>query len=335
MLKIVFYCNDSTENIYAMEYYRQDIEALKELGHEVIVCNRYRDIPWRFDVMFVWWWTYALLPVLMARLLGRPSLITGVFNFRFENQSHGTDYFARPWLQRLLIRWATVMADANLFISEKELAQVPPYFDLQRYYYFPCAVGAEYFAVHQTSQPRAELLNLAWSGHENLKRKGVWDIVAAAALLRDRGVHFHLTLAGRPGDAHPELVHRIQELGLTDHVATIGEVSPEQKLTLYGRTLLYVQPSYHEGFGLATAEAMAAGCCVITCDVGEVRNVVGDCGHYVSPGAPEELADAIQALLVDPATVKSLNIKAALRMKELFSIDRKIVNLRTALQDVC
>lgn len=335
MAKVVFYCRDTLENIHSMEYYRQDIEALKSLGHEVIVCNRYRDIPWQFDVMFVWWWTYALFPVLLARLCGRPSLITGVFNFRFENKSHGADYFARSWLQRLLIGWATRAADANLFISERELAQVPAHFGLKRYYYFPCSVGEEYFAANQTLQPRTGLLNLAWSGNENLKRKGVWDIVAAARLLKDRGVDFHITLAGRPGDAHPELVRRIRAAGLAERVATIGEVSPEQKLALYGRTLLYVQPSYHEGFGLATAEAMAAGCCVITCDVGEVRNVVADCGHYISPGAPEELADAIQTLLANPETVKSLNIKAARRMREFFSIDRKIATLRTALQDVC
>jgi glycosyltransferase involved in cell wall biosynthesis len=335
MAKIVFYCCDTIENIRSMEYYRQDIEAMKKLGHDVVICNRYRDIPWGFDVMFVWWWTYALVPVFLARLLRRPSLITGVFNFRFENKSHGADYFARPWYQRLLISLAIRTADANLFISEREHAEVPSYFRLSHYYYFPCAVGAEYFAANQTENPRSGLLNLAWSGRGNLKRKGVWDIIEAVHLLKERGVDFRLTLAGRPGDGHAELVRRIHELGLDEQVETVGEVSPEQKFALYGHTLLYLQPSYHEGFGLATAEAMAAGCCVITCDVGEVRNVVADCGHYVSPGAPEELADAIQALLADPAAVKSLNIKAAVRMKEFFSIDRKIATLRTALQDVC
>jgi glycosyltransferase involved in cell wall biosynthesis len=334
MAKVVFYCRDTLENIQSMEYYRQDIEALKALGHEVFVCNRYRDIPWRFDVMFVWWWTYALVPVLLARLFGRPSLITGVFNFRFENKSHGADYFARPWLQRLLIAWATRAADANLFVSERELAVVPAHFGLRRHYYYPCAVGAEYFAANQAVHMRAGMLNLAWSGHENLKRKGVWDIVEAARLLKDRGVDFRLTLAGRPGDGHSDLVRRIRELGLEDRVESIGEVSPEQKLALYGRTLLYLQPSYYEGFGLATAEAMAAGCCVITCDVGEVRNVVADCGHYVRPGHPAELADAIQSLLSDQAAVMALNSKSAHRMKEFFSIDRKIATLRTALQDV-
>jgi glycosyltransferase involved in cell wall biosynthesis len=334
MAKVVFYCRDSLENIHSMEYYRQDIEALKTLGHEVIICNRYRDIPWGFDIMFVWWWTYALVPVLLARLLRRPSLITGVFNFRFENKSHGADYLTRPWYQRLLISWATRSADANLFISERELAEVPSHFHLSRYYYFPCAVGEEYFAANQTQKPRSGMLNLAWSGRENLKRKGVWDIIEAARLLKARGVDFRLVLAGRPGDAHTELVRHIRELGLEKLVESVGEVTPEQKFDLFSRTLLYLQPSYHEGFGLATAEAMAAGCCVITCDVGEVRNVVADCGYYVCPGQPSELADAIQSLLADPEAVLALNNKGTSRMKEFFSIDRKVSTLRAALMDI-
>lgn len=334
MAKVVFYCCDTLENICSMEYYRQDISALKALGHDVVICNRYRDIPWSFDIIFIWWWTYALVPVFLARLLGRPSLITGVFNFRFENKSHGADYFARPWYQRLLISLAIRTADANLFISKRELVEVTSHFRLSRYYYFPCAVSEEYFAANQTEKDRSGLLNIAWSGRENLKRKGVWDILEAAYLLKARGISFRITLAGRPGDAYAELVRRIHDLDLDEYIDSVGEVSPEEKLDLYGRTLLYVQPSYHEGFGLATAEAMAAGCCVIICDVGEVRNVVADCGYYIRPGQPSELADAIQTLLADPKKVLALNTRGSRRMRELFSIDQKVSTLRIALKDI-
>ena len=334
MAKVIFYCRDSLDNIRSMEYYRQDIEALRALGHEVVVCNRYRDIPLRFDVMYVWWWTYALVPVLLARLLGRPSLVTGVYNFRFENKSHGADYFARPWYQRLLIRVATKLTDANLFVGEREFKEVPAYFNLKRCYYFPCAVGEEYFAANQTTRPRAGLLNIAWSGTENLKRKGVWDILEAMRLLKERGVEVSLTLAGKRGEAYPELQRRIVELGLEGSVQAVGEITPQEKLSLYGSTKLYLQPSYFEGFGLATAEAMAAGCCVITCDVGEVRNVVADGGFYVQPGRPVELADAVQSLLADQTAVDNLNLKAAQRLKEFFSFSRKTATLRTALQDI-
>lgn len=334
MSKVVFYCRDTLDNIRSMEYYWQDIKAMRALGHEVVVCNRYRDIPLRFDVMYVWWWTYALVPVLLARLLGRPSMITGVYNFRFEHKSHGSDYFARPWHQRLLIRLATKITNANLFVAESEFKLVPAYFKLQHCYYFPPVVGEEYFEANQLLVPRGGLLNIAWSGTENLKRKGVWDILDAMHLLKARGVSVSLILAGKRGEAYPELLRRIAELGLEGCVEAVGEVTAEEKLSLFAHAKLYLQPSYFEGFGLATAEAMAAGCCVITCDVGEVRNVVGDCGLYIQPGQPAELAYAVQSLLADQESVDKLNRKAAQRMKEFFSFSRKTATLCTVLQEI-
>jgi glycosyltransferase involved in cell wall biosynthesis len=331
---IVFYCNDSMENIQAMEYYRQDIEALKALGHEVVVCNRYRDIPLQFDLMFIWWWTYALYPILLAKLLRRKSVVAGVFNFRFQVKSQGADYFARPVRQRLMIWLAAKLADANLFVSEKEFQEVPPYFRLKRVFYFPCAVGEEYFHVRNRAGSRQDLLNIAWSGAGNLKRKGVWDILDAMKLLKERGVSASLTLAGKLGDGFPALERRISELGLQDRVRAVGEVSKEEKLRLFAQAKLYLQPSYFEGFGLATAEAMAAGCCVITCDVGEVRNVVADGGHYVKPGDPAELASAIEALLADDSTVASFNERSASRLQALFSFQKKTSTLGLIIRSI-
>lgn len=329
--KIIFFCRDSAENIQSMEYYRQDLEALRALGHEVVICTRYRDIPAQFDLIYVWWWTYALYPVLLAKLKRRKSIVTGVYNFRFDDKSSGTDYFARPWYQRLLIRLATKWADANLFISEREFQSVPTYFALRNAYYFPCAVGDEYFAAARAGKTRQGLLNLAWSGSENLKRKGVWDILEAMRILKDRGVPAELTLAGKKGDGFAALRQRVIDLELQDCVRAVGEVTKDEKLELYSKALLYLQPSYFEGFGLATAEAMAAGCCVITCDVGEVRNVVGDAGEYVLPGKPEQLADRINELVQDPARITALTDRSAERLERLFSFNKKTADLKTIL----
>lgn len=334
MCKIVFYCNDSMDNIQAMEYYRQDIEAIRALGHKVVVCNRYRDIPLKFDVMYVWWWTYALYPILLAKLLRSKSIVTGVFNFRFQVQSQGADYFARPVHQRWMIWLAAKLADANLFVSEKEYRDVPQYFRLKRVFYFPCAVGEEYFEVRNRAGSRKDLLNIAWSGSANLKRKGVWDILDAVKLLKERGVSVSLTLAGKLGDGFPALERRISELGLQDRVRAVGEVSKEEKLQLFAEAKLYLQPSYFEGFGLATAEAMAAGCCVITCDVGEVRNVVADGGHYVKPGDPAELASAIELLLTSESTVANFNERSAFRLQTLFSFLKKTSSLASIIRSI-
>lgn len=317
-----------------MEYYRQDISALRSLGHDVVICNRYRDIPFRFDVIYVWWWTYALLPVLLAKVLRRKSVVTGVFNFRYENAAHGRDYFGRPFHQRLLIAMAIRMADANLFVSEKEYVDVTRHFRLRRSFYFPCAVGDEYRQAKHRALRREGLLNIAWSGSENLKRKGVWDILDAMYRLKQRGVRVHLTLAGKEGEGLPALRRKVAELRLEDLVTVVGEVDMEQKLGLFASAKLYLQPSYYEGFGLATAEAMAAGCCVVTCDVGEVRNVVGEGGHYVKPGDPDGLADAIEVLLANENKIMALNQKAEHQIQSKFSFSRKVASIDAILQSL-
>jgi glycosyltransferase involved in cell wall biosynthesis len=332
MARIVFYCHDTLENIQSMEYYRQDVEALRALGHDVVVCNRYRDIPWRFDVLFVWWWTYALLPVVLARLTGRRTIITGVYNFRFEDPSTGTDYCGRPWHQRLVIGLATKLAHANLFVSSREFEEVTEYFGLCTAHYAPCAIGEAYFSVNPHADDRTLLLNLAWSGPENLQRKGVWTILDAAVLLKQRGRRFELVLAGKRGDGFNALRQRVVDLDLSDCVRAVGEVTMEEKLDLFGRTKLYLQPSRFEGFGLATAEAMAAGCCVITTAVGEVPTVVGDGGIYVQPSDSEGLADAIERLLSNPEEIAEINRRAAERIQRLFSFAVKKANFENILR---
>jgi len=326
MAKIAFYCHDTIENIETMEYYRQDIVALRHLGHEVVVCNRYRDLPWRFDALLVWWWTYALIPVLLGRLSGRPTIITGTFNFRFENPATGVDFFHRPPHQRTLISLALKLASANVFVGRREFAAVPEHFGIRTAHYMPHCVSDEYFEAGSRGEQRTLILNLAWSGTENLQRKGVWTILEAAALLKSRGIAFDLVLAGKKGDAFAVLQQRVDELGLKDCVSAIGEISHEKKLDLFSKTKLYLQPSFYEGFGLATAEAMAAGCCVITTKVGEVPSVVGEAGIYVTPGDSEALADAVERHLASPAETDDLGAAAAERMRQLFSFERKKVN---------
>src|SRR5687767_13062892 len=118
MAEIVFFCHDSRENIQTFEYYKQDLEALESLGHEVVVCTKYQEIPPRFDAMVVWWWSRAFLPVLLCRMLRRPCIVTGVFNFRFPAHLTGNDYFGKRGWQRFLIRNAARLADLNLFLNE-------------------------------------------------------------------------------------------------------------------------------------------------------------------------------------------------------------------------
>jgi glycosyltransferase involved in cell wall biosynthesis len=332
MAKIVFYCNDTRSNIESFEYYKQDIDALKALGHEVVVCTKYREIPSRFDAIFIWWWTYALVPVVLSKLRNKPSIVTGVFNFKFP-EGYAGDYFSRPRWQRLLIRLATEWCTRNLFIDKRELDACGHYFGLDNARPFPCVLDADYVQGPAEERQMA-LFNLAWSGKHNLIRKGIPELVAAISMLKKQGFKVALKLAGLEGDGAQFLRDLIVTHGVQEEVEWLGPISRARKIELLRSCEIYVQPSRYEGFGLATAEAMGSGACIITCDVGAVRSVVGECGVYVSPGSPEELAAAIRMVIEDSAKRRQLQTDAYRRARSEFQFESKLEKLKDYLVEI-
>jgi glycosyltransferase involved in cell wall biosynthesis len=332
MAKIAFYCRNNAKHLLDCEYYKQDIDALRALGHEVVVCTRYTQLPRRFDALFVWWWTYALMPVLWARARRKPSLITGVFNFEFPARNVGVDYKRRPFWQRGLISLATRLCSLNLFIDHQELDKCQAHFGIENGRHYPLVLDADYLKG-PSRERELVLLNIAWSGRKNLIRKGIPDLLKAVAILKEQGFNVRLKLAGLEGDGGGFLEELITEYGIRSQVERLGAVSRAKKIELLRCCEIYVQPSLYEGFGLATAEAMGSGACIITCDVGAVRSVVGDAGIYVSPGAPEKLAEAIRWTTENPMERGRLQAMALHRARSEFGFDDKLRRLEGYLAE--
>jgi glycosyltransferase involved in cell wall biosynthesis len=82
----------------------------------------------------------------------------------------------------------------------------------------------------------------------------------------------------------------------TPNVNFTDWLEPQALAVLFQQASVYVQASLHEGFGLAVAEAMAAGCIPVVTRVGSLPEVVDDCGVYVEP-EPQAIANGIQIAL--------------------------------------
>ena len=72
------------------------------------------------------------------------------------------------------------------------------------------------------------------------------------------------------------------------NVELTGWLSDEDLLDAYRRAAVYVQASRHEGFGLAVAEAMLAGCVPVVMNVTAMPEVVGDAGVLIESQDPED-----------------------------------------------
>jgi glycosyltransferase involved in cell wall biosynthesis len=130
-------------------------------------------------------------------------------------------------------------------------------------------------------------------------RKGL-DVLASAWDRLGTAVSepVRLVLAGRPGWGTEELLARLR-----GNRSIQFEISPpdDRLAQLYAGALALVHPSRAEGFGLPVAEAMAAGCPVITSDLSAIRAFAHDVPTFVRVGDPDALAAAMWERLSNPA----------------------------------
>jgi glycosyltransferase involved in cell wall biosynthesis len=324
MSKFIFYTHEKNkDDIAAIGYYAQDIEALKAIGHEVVVVNKLNEIPLDGDIIFIWWWTRALLPAIIYRLMGKRVVITGTFNFKHPESYQGRDYFSRPLYQRFAIWCALKLASLNIFVNKQEYGLCVDYFGMSNAIFIPHVLENKYIQGPGSSRLLA-IFNISWSGIYNLQRKGVFDLVRAFSIVSPEFPDLKLYLAGLEGDGYPLLQQLCTDMGVLDQVVLLGRIDEKKKIELLRSVEIYVQPSYFEGFGLAIAEAMGCGSCVVSCPVGGVPFVVGDAGVFVEPGDIAGIANAIRLLISDKLVRDKYSRSAHNRVVEHYSFDRKI-----------
>jgi len=117
---------------------------------------------------------------------------------------------------------------------------------------------------------------------------GPWELRCAGALDRDPA-------------ATAELREAIVSHALDDRVRLLGELPEQQLAAQYARTDLLVSASFHEGYGMALAEALAHGIPVIAAAGGAVvETVPPEAGLLVPPGDYEALRLAIRRFMREP-----------------------------------
>ncbi len=113
----------------------------------------------------------------------------------------------------------------------------------------------------------------------------------------------HLTIVGGPTEPHYAAALRryAADLGLSGAVEFTTQLTPGELAARYGAADVLVMLSEHEGFGVPLVEAMSQGLPVVAYDAGAVAEVMGGAGVLLDRKGPRAVADAVAALLGDPA----------------------------------
>ncbi|MEZ5179678.1 MAG: glycosyltransferase [Acidimicrobiales bacterium] len=149
--------------------------------------------------------------------------------------------------------------------------------------------------------------------------KGVEDLVAALAILRDGGVDATLRLVGE-GPQEGALRLRARRAGLGDAVSFVGSGPTALVAAELAAAHLYVSPSLSEGISNGVLEAMASGVAVVSTDVGGMGEVItqGVDGWLVPPGRPDQLARAVADAVADPPATASVAAAGRARVASAF-----------------
>lgn len=134
-----------------------------------------------------------------------------------------------------------------------------------------------------------------------ITEKGVWTLVDACRLLKDRSVMFHCVFVGGWKDITEKSFNaNIEKHGLRNFISAYGPKYGEEKETFFRQADVMAFPTYYhnECFPLVLLEGMMHGlACVSTREAGIPEIIVeGTTGFMVKSKDADALADALQKL---------------------------------------
>ncbi len=166
---------------------------------------------------------------------------------------------------------------------------------------------------------------IAYVGQLN-RRKGVQHLLAAMPQVWATYPQARLLLAGAGSSFTDQLVQQTAELSTNfpDRVIILRDFAETEKAKIFAACDVFAFPSSEESFGIVFLEAWACRKPVIGMRAGAIPSLVEDevNGLLVTPGQPEELAQAICRLLANPVQRTEMGQAGYEKMQQRYTWDK-------------
>ncbi len=277
---------------------------LETLSHSLLATL---ECLWRdFDVIQYHAIGSAPLAVL-PRLAGRTTVVS-VRGLDWQRAKWGA--FAR-WMLRFG-EWASARAPVATVVVSETLQHHYQAVHGRRPYMIPNAVvigsprPVERLAEHDLEKDGF----LLFAGRIS-PEKGVHTLLEALRpLSRDK----KLVLAG--GTSYSDdYIEQVKALAW-DEVIFLGRVGRKMMEELLSNCYAFILPSVMEGLSIALLEAVSYGNCIVTTDIPENLEVVGDAGLTFPPGDAGAMRAVLARVLEDPGLVEEYRRRARARARE-------------------
>jgi len=145
---------------------------------------------------------------------------------------------------------------------------------------------------------------------------------------------FRLTIVAGEGQYCEQLKKRATNLGISEDVNFLHELSEAELEGLYRGCSALVYPSRMEGFGLPPLEAMARGKPVIVSDIPVFRELFGDAPYFVELGNSASWRRVFAELIQTESGSQAKHCSDGLTVAAKYSRERMCTALTAALERI-
>lgn len=292
------------------KFYRTDIEILRDLGYKVQLSNNVFDFLqfWKYDIAFIYFYRYGLFASIFAKIFNKPVLFTGGIDYLDRNYAGFKSYY----IQKLFFQLCSLFSDKNIIVSNSDLKNINRFkknLPLSKYPISFHSIDFDKFRCYDLSKRKKIISTIVWMiRSENVIRKGVDKSILLFKEIYKIDPEFRMVIIGSKGEGTKLLQDIIIREGLSNVVCFTDTVDESTKISILKESSIYTQLSIYEGFGIAAAEALAAGNLVIHTGCGGLSDAISQYGIKVNNDNYQNIALDVLGILSD-ATKRERIIK--------------------------
>ena len=170
-----------------------------------------------------------------------------------------------------------------------------------------------------------------------IESKGVFLLLDACAILKEKQVQFECNFVGGEGDiSYHQFYERVIKLDLTKKINYLGEKFGIDKNNIFSDTDIFAFPSFYETFGLVNLEAMQHSKPVISTVEGGIPDIVIDnlTGFLIQKNDVVDLANKLEILIMNPDLREKMGIAGRQKYEKEFTLKIFEIKLKGILQQV-
>ena len=261
------------------------------------------------------------LLILIVKLLG----IKLIYHFHNKGVSLRQDKFLDDFLYQLVFK------NSNVILLSKHLHyDINKYVNKEQVYY--CPNGISDINERQVPNEGKTIVDILFLSNL-MESKGIFILLEACELLKNKKLPFHCTIVGGIGDISEQYLRsRLLKMDLENCVYYMGKKFGKDKEKVFLDADIFVHPTLDDCFPLVLLEAMQYSLPIVSTFEGGIPDIVdnGTTGYLIDQRNSIDLANKIEVLIKNPELRRQMGNAGKKKYKAEFTIDifeHKIVEI--------